>query len=122
MPEIKFGNSGNGSGGSSGGGSIDITDYLDQIEEAIERVENNPKLRQMLGVDIGLDDMEPDGNNSNGSGVELTAESVEEILGGMVEQGYGQYTLDQLYTYVQGNRDEVRQMIQSHARSQPTGD
>jgi len=120
MVEIKFGAEESGGSGSSNSGGMDIDELFDQLEKAEERLRNNPGLRKMLGVDLeqmGLSDNEPAGGSDSGgndvSGTEdIDAKFFEDLLGGMVEAGYGDYSLEQVYTYIQNNPQEVNQLIE----------
>lgn len=126
MPEINIGPS-EPSGGESSSGGVDIEGMLDQLESVQERLEENPKLAQMFGVDPsdflpGEDPAGkpaktggPEAQTPDGEPVTLDSGFLQDVLDGLVEAGYGDYSIEQLATFVEENPGMVDQMIQEHA-------
>jgi len=119
MPEITLGSGGGGqsdSGGSSGGGGLDISSMLDQLEEAQEKLMENPQLAKMLGID--LDDFQESMTDANeaveAEGKELNSDFLIDLLEGLQSVGYGDTTVNELAEFVDNNPEQVDEMIDTY--------
>lgn len=117
MPEIVFGGD-DDSNDSGGSGSFDIEEMMDQFETAQEYLMENPQLAKMLGIDTSelMPDMtehtttDSEGNQS----VDVNSDFLEEMLDSLIQQGFGDKTVDDLHDFVTENKETVDMMIQQN--------
>lgn len=115
MSEITFGG-GDDDGGGGGGSGFDLNEILDQLEEAQERIVENPKLAQMMGVDVemigDISEHTTEGEDGN-TNIDVSAGFIADMIGGLEDQGMGDMTLSEFREYVEENSGMVDKMIQS---------
>jgi len=124
MPEINISPGGGGGGESdSSGGGLDIEEMFDQLERMQQKLADNPQLAEMFGVEV------PDGTEVSQAMQEagdtedvdaevsdvVDAEFLEDFLLTLEEEGYGDFTIEQVRNFVQNNKEKVDGMIQQQA-------
>lgn len=111
MPEITL-SSGESSGSSSGSSTPDLMELLDQAEEAMERIQKNPQLAKMFGVDLsGLGESDGESSQENNQDGEVNADFLGDVCDGLVSAGYGDTSISELADFIDNNPEKVNRLI-----------
>jgi len=98
-------------------GGIDINGLLDDMEKAMERLQSNPQLAEMLGVDLGgmQNAMNQANEAAESEGVELDHTFLEDLLGGIQQAGYGEMTINEVRQWINDNPGMVDNLIEQQS-------
>lgn len=116
MPELSLDSATEEAAKSSGGG-LDLMGLFDELEEAQERLMNNPQLAQMLGIDLDAfkESMEEAQEDGESTGVELNAETLIAMLQGVEQQGFGDKSVTEIRQWVENNPQQVDNLIRQNS-------
>lgn len=108
----------------SGGSPFDLMGMLDQLEEAQERLMDNPQLAQMLGVDLSdfTESMEQAQEDGKDHGIPLNAETLLAMLQGVEQQGFADKTVSEIREWVENNPTMVDRIIEKQGQQADGGD
>lgn len=120
MPELHLNSGTEEVAKSSGGSGFDIMGLLDEVEEAQERLKDNPQLAQMLGIDLGdlMDTGEGTETDGKDHGVPLNADTLLAMLKGVEQQGFADKTVTEIREWVESNPKMVDDIIKKQGNQE----
>ena len=115
MTEITLGADDDGGEADPEDGGFDLTQMLDQLEEATELLQQNPELAQMFGIDLpDFNDDEPAPDADTSEYPPLNADNLLEIAQALEQYGRADMTVSELKDRIKNNPDQINQLIQQN--------
>jgi len=114
MTEITIGPPDDSDGDLPDDDGVDINSMLDQLEKVQERLQQNPQLAQMFGID--LPEFSDDQTDADGSDYPpLNAANLLEIANALEQYGRSDMSISELKERIENNPDKINQMIRQNA-------
>lgn len=117
MTEITLGGSDDegGEADPGGGSGMDLNSMLDQLEEVQQRLEQNPQLAQMFGLDLpDFNDEQPADEQDADEYPPLNAANLLEIANALEQHGAADMSVSDLKARIESNPEQINSMIRQN--------
>ncbi len=115
MTEITLGSDDDGEADPGGGDGLNLNEMLDQLEQVQERLEQNPKLAKMFGLDLpNFNDDQPKDGQAADQYPPLNAANLLEIAEALEAHGAADMSVGDLKQRIENNPEQINQIIRQN--------